>query len=98
MNQLEQTYTIQAPAAKVYQALTDAKMAEQWGAAPAQTDPKEGGEFSYWDGDIHGTFTKLVPNQLIGQDWYGHDHPERKYTVRFTLGGDYPVAPTTVQA
>lgn len=35
MAQLEQTYGIKAPAAKVWQALIDAGMAEQWGAGPA---------------------------------------------------------------
>jgi uncharacterized protein YndB with AHSA1/START domain len=89
MATLEQTYTITAPVAKVYHALTDASMAKQWGAGPATVDPREGGEFSYWDGDIHGVYTKLVPNQLIEQDWYGHDNPTWKYTVSFALeGGD----------
>jgi len=88
MIQIEQTYTIKAPVAKVYEALTDASVAEQWGAGPAKVDPREGGEYSYWDGDIHGVFTKLIPNQLIEQDWYGHDNPDWKYTVSFTLEGD----------
>ena len=90
MAQIGQTYTIQAPLSKVWQALTDGPTAEQWGAAPAKVDACEGGEFSYWDGDIHGTFTKLVPEKLIEQDWYEHDHPERLHTVTFTLeaGGE----------
>jgi uncharacterized protein YndB with AHSA1/START domain len=83
--QLNQTYVIQAPVAKVWQALTDAAVAEQWGAGPAKVEPKEGGIFSYWNGDIHGTFTKLVPEKLIEQDWYGHDNPTWKYTVQFTF-------------
>jgi len=85
MKQLEQTYTIKAPVSNVWEALTSATVAEQWGAGPAKVDPVEGGEFSYWDGDIHGMFTKLVPQELIEQDWYGHDNPSWKYTVRFTF-------------
>jgi uncharacterized protein YndB with AHSA1/START domain len=88
MKQLEQTYTIQAPVSKVWQALTDAATAEQWGAAPAKVNAVEGGEFSYWNGDIHGVYTKLVPEKLIEQDWYGHDNPTWKYNVVFTLEGD----------
>ena len=88
MSQIEQTYVINAPVAKVYQSLTTADLAEQWGAGPAKVDPREGGEFSYWDGDIHGTFTKLVPGKLIEQDWYGHDNPTWKYTVVFAFEGD----------
>jgi len=83
MKQIQQTYVIQAPVEKVWQALTDADIAEQWGAAPAKVDAREGGEFAYWDGDIHGTYTKLVPYERIEQDWYGHDHPERRFKALF---------------
>jgi activator of HSP90 ATPase len=88
MKQIEQTYIIQAPVSAVWNALTDGPAAEQWGAAPAKVDAHEGGEFSYWDGDIHGVFTKLATEKLIEQDWYGHDNPTWKYTVSFTLKGD----------
>ncbi len=88
MAELEQTYTIKAPVSKVWQALTDADVDEQWGAGPARVNAREGGEFSYWDGDIHGVFTRLIPEKLIEQDWYGHDNPTWKYTVRFALEND----------
>jgi uncharacterized protein YndB with AHSA1/START domain len=88
MRKIEQTYAIKAPVSKVWEALTDAVTAEQWGASPARVDAREGGEFSYWDGDIHGVFTKLVPEKLIEQDWYGHDNPTWKYNVAFTFEGD----------
>jgi len=45
----------------------------------------EGGELSYWNDDIHGIYTKLMPHELIEQDWYGHDHPERKFKAVFNL-------------
>lgn len=85
MKTLEQTYTVKAPVAKVWLALTDANTAEKWGAGPAKVNATEGGEFSYWDGDIHGKFTKIEPEKLIEQDWYGHDNPSWKYNVRFTF-------------
>jgi uncharacterized protein YndB with AHSA1/START domain len=85
MKTLEQTYTIHAPLDKVWWALTTAEGAEGWGAGPAKFDLSEGGEFSYWDGDIHGVNTKVVPRQLLEQDWYGHDNPDWKYFVRFTF-------------
>lgn len=85
MKQIQQTYTIYAPIDKVWQALTDAKVAEQWGAGPAKIDAREGGEYSFWGGDIHGIFTKLIPQELIEQDWYGHDNPTWKYNVVFTF-------------
>ena len=87
MKSIQQDYVIEAPVQEVYRALTDGPTAEQWGAAPASVDAREGGEFSYWDGDIHGSYTKLVPQKQIEQDWYGHDNPTWKYTVSFTLEG-----------
>lgn len=52
MKSITQDYTIQAPIEEVYKALTGASTAEQWGAAPAKVDAREGGEYSYWGGDI----------------------------------------------
>ncbi len=88
MKQIEQTYTIKAPVEKVWQALTNAETAEKWGAGPARVDAREGGEYSFWDGDIHGIFTKLIPNKLIEQSWYGHDNPTWRYDIAFTFQGD----------
>jgi len=85
MATIEQDYVIAAPVAKVWQALTDAAVMEQWDAGPAKADLREGGEWSLWDGDIHGTFTKIVPEQLLEEDWYGHDNPTWKYTVSFAF-------------
>jgi activator of HSP90 ATPase len=88
MKQFEQIYIINAPVSKVWQALTDAAMAEAWGAAPAKVDAREDGEFSYWGGDIHGVYTKLVSEKRIEQNWYGHDNPTWKYNVVFVFEGD----------
>lgn len=90
MQTITQDYKIAAPVDKVWQALTDASVMEQWGAGPAKSDAVEGGKWSLWDGDIHGTFTKLVPGELIEEDWYGHDNPTWKYTIvfRFTEEND----------
>ncbi|HVQ44296.1 MAG TPA: SRPBCC domain-containing protein [Candidatus Saccharimonadia bacterium] len=85
MKQIEQTYVIKAPLEKVWQALTTAEGAEQWGAGPAKFDATEDGEFSYWNGDIHGINTKVVSEKLLEQDWYGHDHPEEKYRAVFSF-------------
>jgi uncharacterized protein YndB with AHSA1/START domain len=85
MKQIDQTYEIKAPLEKVWQALTDAAVMEQWGAGPAKMDATEGGEFSLWAGDIHGTNTKVISGELLEQDWYGHDDPERCYKVSFAL-------------
>jgi len=85
MHVIEQVYYINAPLAQVWEALTNAEMAEKWGAAPAKVDASEGGSFSYWDGDIHGINTKVIPMKLLEQEWYGHNHPERKFIVTFAF-------------
>ena len=88
MIQIDRTFTINAPLEKVWQALTDDSVIEAWGAGPATMEPKVSGGFSLWDGDIHGTNTEFIPNKLLRQDWYGHDHPEHKYDVTFEFDGD----------
>jgi uncharacterized protein YndB with AHSA1/START domain len=88
MKQIDQTYTIKASIPAVWKALTTASMAEEWGAGPAEFDPVEGGKFSYWGGDIHGINTKIVPGELLEQDWYGEDRPEHCYKVSFVLSQD----------
>lgn len=85
MKQINIDYTFNAPLHQVWQALTDQELIEKWGAGPAKFDPIEGGAFSLWDGDIHGTNTKVVHDSLLEQEWYGHDHPERAYKVTFSL-------------
>jgi uncharacterized protein YndB with AHSA1/START domain len=85
MKQLNLTYTIHAPVADVWHALTDSATAEKWGAGPARVVAEEGGEFSYWDGDIHGINKKIILEKRLEQDWYGHDHPERKFNVVFNF-------------
>jgi len=85
MQTIEKDYIINAPVSEVWNALTTADMAEQWGAAPAKVDATSGGEFSYWNGDIHGVNTKIESKKLLEQDWYEHDYPERLHKVTFTF-------------
>src|SRR5262249_22318245 len=60
----------------------------RWTDDAVVSDVQEGGKFSLWSGDIHGVYTKLIPNELIEQDWYGHDNPTWKYTLRFSIASD----------
>lgn len=83
MKTIEQDYLIDAPVELVWRALTDAAAMTQWSGDTALSDVTVGGAFSLWGGSNHGIYTLLTPNQLIEQDWYGHDHPERKFTVSF---------------
>jgi uncharacterized protein YndB with AHSA1/START domain len=85
MKQIDQTYIIQAPVGKVWQALTDQSLMAKWSGGPATMDARVGGAFSMWDGDVYGTNVELVPEELLVQDWCGGDDPDKPYPVTFTL-------------
>jgi activator of HSP90 ATPase len=68
MKNLNKIYKIEASAEQVYKALTNVAMIEEWSGSPADIDLQEGGEFSLWEGDIHGYFRKITPHQIV-QDW-----------------------------
>lgn len=84
MKNIHQTYVIKAPVYKVQEALTNAELINKWNAGPAKFDISEGGAFSLWGGDIYGTNTKVVTNELLEQDWYSGD-AEQCYMVSFRL-------------
>lgn len=69
MKSLKQTYLIDAPVEKVWQALVDPKIIDDWGGGIAKMDDKEGTKFSLWGGDIHGINTKVIKEKLLEQDW-----------------------------
>ena len=71
MKTIEQTYTIKAPIAKVWQALTDTSVIEDWGAGPnVVMDDQVGTQFKLWDGEIYGKNLKVVAPKLLVQEWY----------------------------
>lgn len=71
MKTIKQTYVINAPTTKVWQAFVNPSVIEQWGGGPAKMSEEEGFEFKLWGGDIYGTNTKVVTEKLLQQDWYG---------------------------
>jgi uncharacterized protein YndB with AHSA1/START domain len=70
---IRKTYVIDAPPETVWRALTDAAAMEEWGAGPADFDPRVGGVFSQWGGDIHGTMTAVVPGGRLVEEWWADD-------------------------
>ena len=86
MKTIDQTYSIQAPLSKVWQAFVDPSVIEEWGGGPAEMNEQEGTLFSLWGGEIFGTNTKIIPNTLIAQDWFsGEDWTEpSKLTLTFS--------------
>src|SRR5476651_2369421 len=85
MKHLEQTYTVKAPIAKIWQALTDPKVIEGWGGGPAKIVDKVNTQFSLWGGEIHGTNTKVNKPYFLNQDWYSGHNWEQPSKVEFTI-------------
>ena len=84
MKTITQTYHINAPVEKVWQALVDPKDIVAWGGGGAKMDDKAGTKFSLWDGDIHGTNTEVEVNKKLVQEWFGGKWDEAS-RLQFTL-------------
>jgi activator of HSP90 ATPase len=54
---------------RIYEALLDAKQFASFSGMPAEIDPKAGGSFSMFGGQIVGRTIELVLNQRIVQAW-----------------------------
>lgn len=96
MKVIRQTYKINAPVEKVWQALVDPKIIDDWGAGPAKMDDKVGAKFSLWGGDVFGTNTKVVRNKFLEQDWYRGNWPEpSKVTFKLSSEGSRTIVRLT---
>ena len=82
------SFTIAAPLAKVWQALTDVTVIEHWTTGPVQMEPRPNGAFSFYDGDIHGVTTEISAPNHLRQNWQGPDDSSHTYDVTFTLEAD----------
>jgi uncharacterized protein YndB with AHSA1/START domain len=92
MKTVKQEYTIKAPINKVWQALVDTKIINEWGGGPSVMDDQEGTLFKLWGGDIYGKNISVVPPKLLIQEWYD-DNFEEPSEARFELNesGDITV-------
>lgn len=85
MNKIEQTYTIAATPAKVWRALTDPKVIEEWSGADAEFVPEVGTEYALWDGSICGEIVEVVPRKKLVQTWQPDNWTIEDSVVTFTL-------------
>ena len=66
---ITQIYQINASPQKVFEALTNAKIIQEWSGAPAKMDAQAGTEFSLFGDSIVGKNVEVVPNEILVQDW-----------------------------
>lgn len=89
MKNIKQTYLIDSSIDKVWQALVDPKIIDDWGGGAAKMEAKEGFEFSLWDGEVHGKNIKVIPNKKLVQDWMeGEWDNYSKVTFNLSKQGD----------
>lgn len=84
MKTITHVYKIHAAIEKVWKALVDPNIIDQWGGGPARMDDKEGTAFTLWGGDIHGKNISVVQNKKLIQEWFGGDWSTPS-KVTFTL-------------
>jgi activator of HSP90 ATPase len=84
---LHQEVDFKATPQRIYQALLSSKDFAAFTGAPAEIDPKAGGAFSLFGGQVVGRYIELIPNQRIVQAWrVVADFPDGVYTlVKFEL-------------
>ncbi|NGM67302.1 SRPBCC domain-containing protein [Sphingobacterium sp. SGR-19] len=76
MNNFKKYYIVSAPPEDIYKALTTEITIRLWTGDAVEINPREGGEFSMWDGAIAGKFIQLDPYKKIVQQWYFGEQEE----------------------
>ncbi|HYM65000.1 MAG TPA: SRPBCC domain-containing protein [Candidatus Sulfotelmatobacter sp.] len=71
MKVIKQTYLINASSKKVWEALTNSEIIDQWGGGPSKMNAKKGADFSLWGGDIFGKNIEVIPEKKLVQEWFG---------------------------
>ena len=92
----ENSVTVKASPAAVFEALTSADQLQRWFLTRAKTDPRPGGPFKFgWDfadaaqnGTQQGKFLDVAPGKKISYTWEAAPTPAALTTVTFTLAPD----------
>ena len=69
VKEFEQVVKFRARPQDLYDVLTNDKMVKGFTQSAAVVDAQVGGAFSFFDGEISGSFVELVPNEKIVQKW-----------------------------
>jgi activator of HSP90 ATPase len=86
LTSLHQVIEIKATSQRIYDALLSSKQFAAFSGLPAEIDPKAGGAFSMFGGQIVGRNIELVPNRRIVQAWRPtHWDPGVYSAVKFEL-------------
>jgi uncharacterized protein YndB with AHSA1/START domain len=81
MSKIIKEYAISATPEAVWEALTDAKVIEEWSGSPAVMTEKKGTAFSLWDGYCVGKNLEVERYRRLVQDWQEPEWPEPSRVV-----------------
>lgn len=84
MRTIHQTYHIDAPVSKVWEALVDPKVIEIWSGDKVEMKAELGFNWKLWSGQMHGENVQVVPEKKLVQTWLTDDLPPTSM-VTFTL-------------
>src|SRR5271169_725510 len=83
---LHQEIDLKASPQRIYEVLLDSKQFTAFSGVPAEIDPKAGGAFTTFGGQIEGRSVELIANQRVVQAWRPtHWDPGVYSIVRFEL-------------
>ena len=97
MAKITQTHTINAPADRVFRALTDAGEITRWFASAAESDARTGGRYRYEyvfadasrNHTTEGEYRELAPGQTVRYSWpAGHARVPTEVAFRLSSKGD----------
>ena len=84
---IRKMYKISSTIDRVWQALVDPKVINEWGGGPSKMDSEVGNEFELWNGDIYGKNIEVESKSKLVQEWFGGDWAKPSI-LTFTLKKD----------
>ena len=92
-----ETIEFQASAAELFKTFTDPARIAAWTRAPPLFEPRVGGKYAFFGGNIVGEITKLEENKVLDQTWRIKAWPEGHYAnLKFVF--DEKIDSTTLTA
>lgn len=84
---IKKVYKISSPVDRVWQALVDPAVINEWGGGPSKMDSNVGKDFELWNGDIYGKNIEVISESKLVQEWFGGDWAKPSIVI-FTLKKD----------
>jgi len=77
---IKEDFKFRARSGDIYESLIDQRRVESYTQSPAKIEPRPGGSFEMYGGNISGTFIELVSKEKIVQKWRVSSWPEGHFS------------------